>query len=200
MNANKATVWAAVVSVCVACGATHAAVIGDKNWADSVTSYTANIQNYNGTLMNASNTWWLTGPSDGDSADTVAGWRSSAPGEYFIVHWNTAIQDVAGNDLTIRFYCGPNAKAAVYASSTGQADSFEEIGKIEVGSTGGAFADVSFDFAGAIDNVQYVKVLRTAAGSNTGMFFDSLAGTVVPEPMTVAMLAIGGVAALRRRE
>ena len=69
-----------------------AEVIGGVNWADNVTAYTSNIQNYGSTAMDATTEFWVTGMPDADTdgngyvwdagdSDTVAGWRSSAPNE-----------------------------------------------------------------------------------------------------------------------
>ncbi len=177
-----------------------AEMIGGQNWADAVTDYTANIQNYSGEIMSAATEWWVLGPSDADvngngyawddgvDQDYVAGWRSNAPGEYLIVEFDTGLADVQGNDLVIHMYCGTSADASVLASVDGI--SYTEIGSLEPG-TPGYFSDEEFDFDGAFaSDVHYVKVVRVANGPQTGMFFDSFA-SVVPEPGTMSLAALG---------
>ncbi len=188
-------------------GPAGAAVINGQNWADSAYEYTTNIQNYGGELMSTnSSTWWVTGVSDADvdgngyawdagDNDYVAGWRANAPGEYIIVKFDIGLEDLAGNDLVIHIYGGSSASASVLASTDGS--SFTEIGTIGSG-TPGYFCDETFDFAGLFgSDVHYVKVLREANGSKTGMFFDSFAS--VPEPATMTMLVCGAAAMLARR-
>jgi len=187
---------------------TTAAVIDGKNWADAVTGYSSKIQNYGGTLLSTLTEWWLIGPSDADvngngyawdadDQDTVAGWRANAPGEYITIYWETALPDVTGNDLVIHMYGGPNAAADLFASTNG--DSYIQIGTIG-GGTPGYFRDEAFDFGGLFgDGVHYVKVVRVANGPNTGIFFDSFAGTV-PEPATLALLGCGACVLIRRRD
>lgn len=188
-------------------GPAGAAVINGQNWADSAYEYTTNIQNYGGELMSTnSSTWWVTGVSDADvdgngyawdagDNDYVAGWRANAPGEYIIVKFDIGLEDLAGNDLVIHIYGGSSASASVLASTDGS--SFTEIGTIGSG-TPGCFCDETFDFAGLFgSDVHYVKVLREANGSKTGMFFDSFAS--VPEPATMTMLVCGVAAMLARR-
>jgi len=200
----------AVVAIVVAAIATsaNAGIIGNTNWADGVFDYSSNIQNYGGTLMTEATEFWVTGPSDADvdgngyawdagDLDYVAGWRSNAPGEYIILEWNTGIPDLVGDDLTIRLYSGPNASASVFASTDGTA--FSLIGTLG-GGTPGYLRNESFDFAGLFaEDIHYVKVERVANGPQTGMFFDSFAGAVVPEPSTLALLGVGIFGLIRRK-
>ena len=200
------TIMVCTVMIATAVAA-NASVIGDMNWADSVEDYSSKIQNYGGTIMTSSTEFWLTGPSDADcdsngyawdsgDPDYVGGWRSNAPNEYMVVKWETAIPDVAGDDLTIRLYAGPATSANVLASVDGM--DFTQIGTIGSG-TAGYLEDVMFDFAGKFANdVHYVKVLRVGNGPNTGIFCDSFAG-VVPEPTTLTLLGCGVIALIRRR-
>lgn len=184
-----------------------AAVIEGINWADDAAEYSSKIQNYGGTLMDASTEWWLTGPSDADvdgngyawdagDLDYVGGWRSNAPNEYITMYWETGLSDVSGDDLTIHLYGGSSALAKVLASTDGT--EFIQIGTIG-GGTAGYFRDEAFDFAGLFGEiVQYVRVERVANGPQTGIFFDSFAG-VVPEPATLVLLACGTCALIRRK-
>ncbi len=184
-----------------------AAVIEGINWADDAAEYSSKIQNYGGTLMDASTEWWLTGPSDADvdgngyawdagDLDYVGGWRSNAPNEYITMYWETGIPDLAGDDLIINMYGGPGASANVFAGIDGK--SFTPIGSIG-GGTAGYFRDETFNFAGLFGEVvQYVRVERIANGPQTGMFFDSFAGAV-PEPATFVLLACGTCALIRRK-
>ena len=132
-----------------------AAPIGGQNWADSVTDYSSNIQNYGGAMMDANTTWWLSGPSDADVDDNgygwdandndyVAGWRGGAPNEYIVVYFVTGLEDRTGDDLVIHAYEGPQASARVLASTDG--NEFVEVGTIR-GGTPGYFRDEGFDFA-----------------------------------------------------
>jgi hypothetical protein len=188
-------------------------IIGGTNWADEVVDYTSNVQNYGGTLMDTSTEWWLTGAPDADvdengyawdpgDQDTVAGWRGNAPGEYFVVKWDTGIPDLVGDDLTLRLFSGPNASGEVLASTDGV--NFTSIGTYGSG-TPGYLRDETFDFGGSFaSDVHYAKVLRVASGPQTGTFVDSLGGgvTAVPEPATLVLLGtglLGGVGVIRRR-
>lgn len=157
------------------------------DWADDVMDYTANIQNYAGIKMDDSTRWWLTGPPDADEDhDYVGGWRSNAPNEYIVMHWDRPIADAPGDDLVIRLYSGPNAQARVSASVDGAI--FSEIGVIG-GGTPQVFREESFDFDGQLPGaVSYVKVERLANGPQTGMFFDAFGGVVIPEPGAMALV------------
>lgn len=166
-----------------------ALVADDINWADEVVDYSANIQNYSGVLMDVTTEWWLTGPPDADvngngyawdvvDQDTVAGWRSTYAGEYVTVYWEAGLPDLAGDDLWIHLYSGPYAEAEVSASVDGTA--YVVIGALGAG-TPGYLRQESFDFAGLFETrVYYVRILRTASGPQTGMFFDALGGGVSP--------------------
>jgi hypothetical protein len=188
----------AVLFVVVLAGPAGAAVINGRNWADTVDAYSGNIQNYGGTPMDATTVWWVTGVSDADfggDSDYVAGWRVNADDEYIIVKFDIGLADITGDDLVIHVYGGSSASASVLVSTNGT--DFSEIGTIGAG-TPGDFRDEAFDFAGQFGgDVHYVKVLRTADGSKTGMFFDSFAS--VPEPATMVLLICSGTGFLLRR-
>jgi hypothetical protein len=185
-----------------------AAVIDGVNWADDAVAYSANIQNYGGELLSDATKWWITGPPDADAngngyafdsvdQDAVAGWRSAAPGEYITMYWATGIPDVPGDDVTLRYFAGPNALADVYASVDGV--SFTSLGVIG-GGTSGYFRDATIDLGGFFAaDVHFVKVVRAASGPNTGMFFDAFAGVVVPEPAGLTLLVPPALALWRRR-
>jgi hypothetical protein len=190
-----------------------AAIINGQNWADTIVSYTSQIQNYGGTYMDSGTESWVLGVSDADQTgnmyafdaadlDNVAGWRAAYADQEIIVGFNTAITDIAGNDIVVRLYCGPKASANIYVSSdnvnwvligntTGSSDN--------VPGTPGYLYDASFDLAGLFfDDVYYIKVHRAASGAKTGMFFDSFAS--VPEPATLVILGLGAAACLRRKK
>jgi hypothetical protein len=190
-----------LVVMLVSAVSADAAVVNGVNWADNVAAYSANIQNYGGTLMTTATEFWVLGPSDADAdgndyawdagdPDYVAGWRANAPDEYLVVEWILGLSDNAGDDLTIRLYGGSSASANVLASTDGV--SYTQIGTLG-GGTPGYFRDETFDFAGQFGgDVHFVKVERVGNGSNTGVFFDSFGGAV-PEPTTLALLAAGGL-------
>lgn len=164
-----------------------AEIIAGVNWTDEVVDYTANIQNYDGFLMDEDTEWWLLGTPDCDvnengyawdpvDQDTVAGWRSMFPGESITVYWEAGLPDRSGDDLSIILYGGPFAEAEVSASVDGVV--YEVIGTIGSG-TPGYLREEPFDFAGLFDTcVHYVRVLRIASGPQTGMFFDAFGGNV----------------------
>ena len=190
----------------------QAVLINGQNWADSVTSYTSQIQNYGGTLMDSTTEFWVLGQSDADQdnnmyawdagdPDYVAGWRGNSVNQEIVVGFNTALDDIAGDDLVIRMYCGSGAQASVFVSEDNS--SWTSIGSI-TGSQGqvpgkpGFLYDAAFDFSGLFSgDAYYVKVHRDTAGPQTGMFFDSFAS--VPEPATMLILGIGA-AFLRKRK
>jgi len=192
----------------------NAALISGQNWADSVTSYTSQVQNYGGTMMDGSTEFWVLGQSDADQngnmhawdfddgdLDYVAGWRGGSANQEFVVKFDTALTDVAGDDLVIRMYCGKSAKASVSVSQDNT--NWTSIGSIvgvpmQVPGKPGFLYDATFDFSGLFSgDVHYVKAHRDTAGASTGMFFDSFAS--VPEPATMSILGLGGLALVRRR-
>jgi hypothetical protein len=199
-----------LLSVAVAVSVSADVAQADPIWADDVAEYSGNIQNYGGTMMESSTEFWATGVPDADAngngyvwdegidLDYVAGWRSNAPSEYLVVHFNTALADIAGDDLYIYVYGGSAASANVLASADGA--SYTQIGTLG-GGTSGYLRSEAFDFGGSFSSgVQYVKVLRAANGAKTGMFFDAFGGTAaVPEPGTIMLLltAAGFLAACR---
>ena len=181
----------------------NAEVILGVNYADDVAAYSANIQNYAGTLMGAPTEFWVTGAPDADvngdgvvENDFVAGWRSSAPSEFITVHFNTALTNLLGDDLSIWLYNGPKASATVEVSTDGV--DFTSIGSISGdGTSSGPFRAEMFDFDGLfVGDVHYVKVSRVTIGSGTGMFFDAFGGTAVPEPGTISLLSAAGLVGL----
>lgn len=174
----------------------HNAKAEQIDWADYVNGYSANIQNYGGDLMTAETTGWLTGPPNADSThDYVAGWRAATPDEYIVMGWNEGIPDSPGHDLLIHLYAGPKASADVFASTNGVA--FTLLDTMGGGMGAGNFFDATFDFAGQFSgDVYYVKVVRTAVDSGTGMFFDAFGGISVPEPSGYAMVFVALAALL----
>lgn len=171
--------------------ATGQIVAGDDMiWAAEVTHYTENVQNYgvydNPEKMTDDTTWWLTGPPDADQDDNgyawdfgvdedyVAGWRSFGT-EQFTVRFDQAIADVDGNDIMLYTYGGPNGISSVWASPTDNDDDYVQIGEVGAG-TPGYLVELWYDFAGMVDDVQYIKVMREAGGPQSGRFFDAIGG------------------------
>ncbi len=192
-------------------GSASAAWEDGRYWADDVTAWTGDVQNYgflaSPELMTASTTWWLTGAPDGDQngngyawdasddQDSVAGWRSFGDAS-FTVHFDAALKDVTGDDLLIVTCGGPNGVSSVWASPDNAEANYVQIGTIGAGMAG-YFDNLEFDFNGLVDDVHYVKVIREVAGPQSGRFIDAVGS--VPEPATMLLLACGSWGVLLRR-
>jgi hypothetical protein len=207
MSLRRTTgIAAKLIAVILGVAIASAEIIEGANRADEAFDYSANIQNYGGELMGPTTEWWLTGPADCDvnengyawdpeDQDTVGGWRGGMPNEFITMYWETGVPDLVGDDLAIHLYSGPSASAEVFGSVDGSR--FESIGTIGGGSAG-YLREEAFDFAGIfMDDVRYVKVARTASGSQTGMFFDAFAGNV-PEPSGLLLLPAAALVLHRR--
>jgi len=208
----KKTIY--ILLVILAFGKTvQARCIEGINWTDSVFSHTDKIQSWAdgyyggpGSHYMDSNTpattWWVLGPNDADGngdmyawdfeqgdRDYVAGWRTGSPlhsEQEIVVKFETGIKDIIGDDIVIRMFCGPVAKASVWASIDG--NDFTQIGIIEgqlneIPGTGGYLYDAFFDFNGIFtDDVHFIRVFREVTEPQSGMFFDSFSTAYIDVP------------------
>ncbi len=207
----KKTIYLLLVALSV--GTVQARYIKGINWADSVFSYTNKIQSWAdgycggpGSVFMDSNTpattWLVLGPSDADGnndmyawdfsegdMDYVAGWRSGSPAhadQEIIVKFDTALEDVDGNDIVIRMFCGPIAEASIWASTDG--NTFLQIGTLagqlnQIPGRGGYLYDAFFDFNSLFSaDINYIRVFRTVTAAQSGMFFDSFSSAYVDSP------------------
>jgi len=203
--------------------AVQARYIEGINWADSVYSHTDKIQSWAdgycggpGAHFMDSNTpattWWVLGPNDADGngnmyawdfdegdRDYVAGWRSGSPAhadQEIIIKFEKGIEDIEGNDVVIRMFCGPIAKASVWASTDG--NDFDQIGIIEghlnqIPGIGGYLYDAYFDFDGMFtDDVYFIRVFREVTEPQSGMFFDSFSTAYIDLPNDCNEVALFG--------
>jgi hypothetical protein len=184
----------AVLSSILATETNAGLITSDWDWANQVVEYTSNIQNYAGTSLGPSTTWWLTGEPDGNDGDYVAGWRSSAPDETITMYWEAGIADLEGDDLVVSLFSGSKASANILASVDGVI--FTEIGVI--GSSNSTLREEYFDFDGLFSGeVSYIQVERVGNGPQTGIFFDAFGGAIsVPEPASIALLLMGAAMSL----
>jgi hypothetical protein len=180
------------------------------NWADRVVSYTGKVQSWTGgqsggpepTYMDChtpATTWWVLGPNDADGngdlyawdfdlddRDYVGGWKGKDADQELIVQFDTGIRDIEGDDLIIRLYCGPIARASVWASIDG--NDFTQIGTIrgqlnEIPGLPGELYDAVFDLSGLFtDDVHFIRVFREVAEPKSGMFFDSFSSAYIDVP------------------
>lgn len=208
----KKTIY--ILLVILALGGTiQARYIEGINWADSVFSHTDKIQSWadgycggpGAALMEPNTpatTWLVLGPSDADrngnmyawdfddgDKDYVAGWRTGSPAhadQEIIIKFDVGLRDIVGNDVVIRMFCGPIAKASVWASTDG--NDFLQIGVIEgqlnqIPGIGGYLYDAFFDFDGRFaGDVHFVRVFREVTQPQSGMFFDSFSAAYIDEP------------------
>lgn len=179
-----------------AIGVARGDLIDGVYWADEVTEWTGNIQNYGGQPMTDETTWWLTGAPDADvnqngyawdpvDNDYVAGWRScgGSGDESFTVHFEVPIGDVDGPDFMIHYYAGLQSAASVWASSN-DVDYFQ-VGTMGSG-TPGYFIDEWIDLDGFVNDARYIRVVRETDGSQTGTFIDALgapSSALIPTPV-----------------
>ena len=194
-------------------GTASARYINGINWADSVYSHTDKIQSWAdgycggpGAMLMDSNTpattWLVLGPNDADQngnmyawdfeqgdRDYVAGWRTGSPlhaDQEIIVKFETGIEDIEGNDIVIRIFCGPIAVASVWAGT--DANDFVQIGTIEghldqIPGAEGELYDAFFDFNGMFaEDVNFIRVFREVTEAQSGMFFDSFSTAYIDEP------------------
>lgn len=175
-------------------GAAHGELVDGVYWADEVSGWTGEVQNYGGEVMTEDTTWWLTGAPDADvdgngyawdpvDNDYVAGWRASGDAS-ISAYFEVPVFDVGGPDLVIHKYAGANASASVWASS-------DNVDYVQVGEMGGGtpgyFTDVWIDLDGLVGEVHYIRVVREASGTKTGTFIDALGApwsALSPEPVT----------------
>lgn len=148
--------------------------------------------------MMSATTWWLTGPPDADQndngyawdlgdTDTVTGWRSSGAAD-FTLRFDTALADQPGDDLLVVGYGGTGGQFSVHASPDG--DNYVLVGSAS-GAGAGYLTNYWFDYAGRVNDVRYVKILREVSGPQTGMFFDAIGGYIIPEPSAIGLITSG---------
>jgi hypothetical protein len=93
-------------------------------------------------------------------------------------------------------FCGPLAAASVWASADGE--NFIQIGNVEgqfneIPGESGCLYDAFFDFDGAFpDDVNFIKVHREVAGSQSGMFFDSFSSAYIEFPLLRSEVGLFG--------
>ena len=184
-----------IVLACQSC--VEGGIIGDMNWTDEVTEWIGTLTNYgwhgSAETLTEQNAWWLTGEPDADAngngsvtdptdPDYVIGWRNCGSSqqemESFTLKFDTPLIDANGDDLKIVAYGGTSGEYSVFASIDG-------IDFVLLDSVGGGIPgilqDVWIDFDGLVDQVEYIKILRTATGAGSGCFFDAI-GAEVPIP------------------
>jgi hypothetical protein len=181
-----------------------------EHYTERIQSYGAG-GNVGGVLMEPRTTWWILGPSDCDvdgdmdaftenadgeltiDHDYVAGWRGGGAAnenQEIILKFEHGLQNIPeADDFVIRLYCGAKARCSVWASAeSSDVNDFVQIGQVAghydgIPGVPGRLYEAFFDFNGVfLDEVHYLRVYREAAGSDTGMFFDSFASATVPEP------------------
>jgi hypothetical protein len=174
-----------------------------------------------GVLMEPNTMWWVLGPNDCDldsdmdaftenvngeltiDNDYVAGWRGGGlanMNQEIILKFDYGLKDIPeANDFVIRLYCGGKARCSVWASEeSSEVNNFVKIGEVvghydEIPGIPGRLYDAFFDFNGTfLDDVHYLRVYREAAGSDTGMFFDSFASATVVEPNSCEEVGLYG--------
>jgi hypothetical protein len=190
--------------------AVQARYVEGINWADRVASHTDEVQSWTGGECGGpepdwmdsntpANTWWVLGSSDADwngdmyardfhlgDRDYVGGWKATNADQEIIVKFDTGIEDIDGNDVVIRMYCGPIAEASIWASVDG--NDFTQIGTIEghldeIPGIGGELYDAYFDFNGLFTgDVNFVKVSREVAQPKSGFFIDSFSTAYIDLP------------------
>ena len=227
MNRKKLSVVVLVMALFGGFAASlNAAVVNGQNWADSVFDWSGGIQNY-GLVENIlwsdqganPSTWWVTGVPDADvdgngyawddavDEDYVAGWRDYGAA-YFVLHYETALVNMPGDDLAVKVYGGSKCKVDVLGSTDGGVYIPIDIiagAKNQIPGTSGRFHEevaigldryITLDF-GSLDDLHYIKFERSVDGPGSGMFFDAVGS--VPEPLTIVLLACGGLRVLSRR-
>jgi hypothetical protein len=190
------------------------------NWADSVFSYTGKVQSWTDgecggpepsfmDFNTPATTWWVLGPNDADGngnmyardfeegdRDYVGGWKGKNADQEIIVQFDSGIRDVEGDDVVIRMYCGPIAKASVWASTDG--NDYTQIGIIEgqlnqIPGVEGELYDALFDFNGLFTgDVHFIRIFREIAEPKSGMFFDSFSTAYIDLPNDCNEVALFG--------